>query len=167
MADAYDRLEMLTTPMENHLARFYQSSIAKDLEDNYQRLLYIATKLQTKWLFREVICRIIPSEHYSKFKYFSERTALAVKTLFTEKRGELPKSTMIADHKLLMLKPPKVTTKVRHQSSMNGAMAALRNLLYEHLWPYDNEAFPNNSSMQCSYRKYQILREALMIYIPK
>ena len=97
--------------------------------------------------------------------YFSEGTTIAVKTLVIEKRDELPKSMMTVEHKLLMLKLPKTTTRVRHRSSMNGAMVAFRNLRYEHLQPYGNEAFPNSSSMQRSYKKNQILREALMVYI--
>ena len=73
VADAYDSLKMLTMPIENHLARFYQSSVAKDLEDNYQQLLHIAMKLQTTRLFRGVICRAIPSEHYSEFHVLQRR----------------------------------------------------------------------------------------------
>jgi len=164
IGDAYDCLDLLTCHIENHFARCYETNIAELSQNNYQNLLYIATKIHSKWLFRQIVCRIIPDprDQIPISKYFSEFDMDAVSSLVTDKRDELSASMENIDRRLMMLTPPKGTVFVRDRPTKNCVIAAFRNSLYEHLHSYDPKVSPRNATMRSSYKKYKTLKDSLL-----
>lgn len=134
VADAYDTLKLLTIPIENVFARYYKGDITTMYKDHYQELVFVATKINTKWLFREVVCRIIPdpSERREEFEGFSEFVDREISSLVTQKRNQLISLMYEVDHKLMMLRPPKRNVNVRSRTTINAATAAFRSMIYKH-----------------------------------
>ena len=165
VADMYGSLSLLRIPIE-HVLRPLESTIRTSYRDHWGKLLHVASKIQSEWLFHDIACRVIgnpfrdiayrfekgPWRSISEIEFIDQLDD-HVRRLIVDKRCDLEDMIDRIDHKLLMLKPPKRTVNVRTRSTINLAVAACRNLIVGHIRSHE---FKHDW-----YHKYQTLREKI------
>ena len=62
VVDAYNSLKILACPVENYIVRHYKVHIQEPGKE-YEKLLYIELNIESKWLFREVLRRMISDSY--------------------------------------------------------------------------------------------------------
>ncbi|MCJ1449778.1 hypothetical protein MMC28_000106 [Mycoblastus sanguinarius] len=143
-------------PVENLFARRFQAEIAGPCRDRYKELLYISTKIRSRWLFKEIACRMIGDPSQDDTSILSDFYDLEVQELILEKRENLSRRMKNTDHELLRLKPPKKTSRVQRATTIAYATAAFRDDINKHLDTY------HKCGLRKYYQKYRTMKDHIL-----
>ena len=126
VGDAYDSLSIMSTPVENFLIRYHSSNIETLSNTNYKKLLAIAMKIRSRWLLREIVCRIIGDplwEDHDLERNFSDSNA---GDLLLSKRAKMQDMLKAIERGILLIQQPKKTRGIPDECVTRFATAAFR-----------------------------------------
>lgn len=126
VADAYDSLSVVSVPVEIFLIRYRSSDIEGSSNVNHKEILNIAMKIRSRWLLKEIFCRIIADplwEDQEIERYFSSSGA---GELLLSKRAELRGMLKGFDQRVVLMQQPKRTGSMCDERTITFATAAFR-----------------------------------------
>ncbi|KAL9633418.1 MAG: hypothetical protein Q9164_004710 [Protoblastenia rupestris] len=154
IAELYDLVHVIADAVENHFIRYYGIKIAEEWVGPCQGLLHIATKIKSRWLFREVACRWIgDSFERNHCHNFPDIEIDEAENILETKQNELDQLMSKIDKSLLTLTKPRNHRKCSAMAATH-ATAVFRADVVKCLNHYD---YIGNREGAC-YSKYLELK---------
>ena len=143
VADAYQSLHVVAVPIDHHMVVHVLPDIAQFYFKKPQELLYLAIRLKCKWLFREVVCRLIGDPTKDAEKIMQMFSIYGTASLIVQKRGLLLHSMNDVIVQILSLTTsdlPEVYKRYSHRVLFIG-MAQFKEDMVEHLSGWKESAW--------------------------
>ncbi len=126
VADAYDSLSIMSTPVENFLIRYHSSNIERLSNTSYKELLAIAMKIRSRGLLKEIVCRIIGDPQWEDHGLECTFSDSDAGDLVLSKRAELRDMLEAIERRVFLIQQPKRTRGISDECVMRFATAAFR-----------------------------------------
>ena len=128
IADAYDSLTVVSTPVENFLILNYGLDLERFSNAMNAELCDIAMKIRSRWLLKEIGCRIIADPRCDDHEIEHNLYSSGAGELLLSKRAELRDMLRDVEERIILLQPPKSLGRTPNQEpSIMFATAAFRN----------------------------------------
>lgn len=127
VADAYDSLSVISTPVESLLILHHRSDIERFSDINYKELLIIAMKIRSRWLLKEIVCRLIADPLWEDDDIERDFSSSGAGELLLNKRAELRNMLKDIDQRVILIQQPKQSRKMPDDRTIAFATAAFRN----------------------------------------
>ena len=160
VADAYDSLSVISTPIESFLILHHRLDIGEPFERfsdvNYKELLIIAMKIRSRWLLKEIVCRLIADPLWEDDDIERDFSSSGAGELLLDKRAELRNMLKDIDQRVMLIQQPRKTRTMHDDRTLAFATAAFRNEI--------SRLFNSHRKGDwVSYaRKYRLLKERLL-----
>lgn len=157
IADAYDSLAVVSTPVENFLILSYGLDLKRFSNAMNAELLDIAMKIRSRWLLKEIGCRIIADPRWDDHDIEHNLYSSGAGELLLNKRAELRDMLRDVEKRINRIQPPKTTGKMPDEE--HTVALATKAFRIEILRLFKS----HRKSDWISYaRKFRLLKESLL-----
>ena len=156
IADAYDSLTVVSMPVDNFLIRNYGLNIERLSNSMCKELLEIAMKICSRWLFKEIGCRIIADPRWDDHDIECNLYSSGASDLLLNKRAELRDLLKDIDQRVVLIQQPKSTKRMPDERTIAFATAAFRNEISKLFNSYRKGDWISYA------RKFRLLKERLL-----
>ena len=157
IADAYDSLTVVSMPVENFLIRNYSLDLKRFSNAMNAELCDIAMKIRSRWLLKEIGCRIIADPGWDDHDIEHNLYSSGAGELLLSKRAELRDMLRDVEKRIIRIQPPKTTGRMPDEEhTVAFATKAFRNEIRKFFKSHRNGEWISYA------RKFRLLKEQLL-----
>lgn len=156
VADAYDSLSVISMPVESFLILHHRSDIDRFYDVNYKEPLIIAMKIRSRWLLKEIVCRLIADPQWNDYDIERNFSSCGAGELLLNKRAELRDMLKDIDQRIVLIQQPKRTARMSDGRTNAFATAAFRNEISRLFNSHRKDDWVSYA------RKFRLLKERLL-----